>query len=310
MVLIIILWALLAGTFTLGKMILAYTQPIFVVGMRMSLAGFILLTYHIVRTRALVTIQKSHWGLFVQATIFTIYIPYLLRYWGLLYLPSSKACLLYNIGPFLSYLFSYLVCNEKVTTRKMIGLIIGFIGFLPLIVTSPFQATQCSATLFMLPELALLIAVSSMSYGWIIIHKLINKEKYLPTMTNGIIMFAGGILALLTSFLVEDKSLYITDTVPFFTLLVLIIVISNLICHNLYGALLRVYSPTMLSFTSFLSPLFAAFYGWLFMHETIPSCFYLSCTIIFIGLALFYADELAMNHALKNPLKGNKPELL
>lgn len=310
MVLIVILWALLAGTFSLGKMILAYTQPIFIVAMRMSIAGFILLAYHTIKNRAFITIEKNHFWLFAQATIFTIYIPYLLRYWGLSYLPSSKACLLYNIGPFLSYFFSYLLCNEKITTKKIAGLIIGFIGFLPLIVTSPFHAAQYSIAIPFLPELALLVAVSSMSYGWIIIHKLINKKNYLPSMTNGIIMFCGGILALITSLLVEDKSLYVTDTIPFVTLLALIIVISNLICHNLYGSLLRVYSPTLLSFTSFLSPLFAALYGWLFMHELIPGCFYLSCIIIFVGLALFYADELPFNQALKKPFKLNKTEAI
>lgn len=296
MILIVILYALLAGTFSLGKMILAYTQPIFVVGMRMSIAGIVLLGYHFFVNHTTLRIKKSHISLFIQATIFTIYIPYLLRYWGLVYLSSSKACLLYNFGPFATYLFSYLFCQEKITIKKVSGLIIGFIGLLPIIINSSLQTTT-NHGLFILPELALLTAVSSMSYGWLIIHRLINQKNYPPSMTNGVIMFAGGILALITSLLFEDKSLYITDFVPFATILAIIIVVSNLICHNLYGVLLKKYTPTMLSFTSFLSPLFAALYGWLFMHETIPMRFYFSSVIIFIGLALFYADELSKDQA-------------
>ena len=103
--------------------------------------------------------------------------------------------------------------------------------------------------LYFLPELAILIAVSCMSDGWLIIHQLINQGQYSPSMTNGIIMFVGGIAALATSFIVENPDYYITELVPFSTLLVLIIVVSNLLCHNLYGALLRIYTPTMLSFT-------------------------------------------------------------
>lgn len=298
MILVVILYALLAGTFSLGKMILPYTQPIFVVGIRMSIAGALLLLYHFIINHTTLRINRNHLRLFVLATIFTIYIPYLLRYWGLMYLPSSKACLLYNFGPFLSYFFSYLFCQEKIRVKKIIGLTIGFIGLLPIIINS----SACSTTnhgLYILPELALLVAVSSMSYGWLIIHKLINAHNYPPSMTNGVIMFVGGILALLTSFLVEDSNLYVTDFVPFATILAVIIVISNLICHNLYGALLRIYTPTMLSFTSFLSPLFAALYGWLFLGEIIPLRFYFCSGVIFMGLALFYSDELKQNGLAK-----------
>ncbi len=291
MFLIVFLYALLAGTFTLGKMILAYTQPIFVVGMRMSISGAILLLYHFVTNRTQLRIQKQHIVPFIKATIFTIYIPYLLRYWGLVYLTPSKACLIYHCGPFLSYFFSYIFYNEAARFKKITGLCIGFVGLLPLIITSASAATQQHG-LYFLPELAILIAVSCMSYGWLIIHQLINQEQYPPSMTNGIIMFAGGICALLTSFIFEDPQLYITEFMPFATLLALIIIVSNLICHNLYGALLRSYTPTMLSFTSFLSPVFTALYGWLFMNEVIPWYFYLSSLIIFSGLFLFYSDEL------------------
>jgi drug/metabolite transporter (DMT)-like permease len=298
MILIVVLYALLAGTFSLGKILLAYSQPVFMVGMRMSISGFILLSYHFLLYRSKFSIQKIDIWPFIQATIFTIYIPYLLRYWGLAYLPSSKACLLYNFGPFVSYFFSYLFCNEKITYKKVAGLVIGFIGLLPLIINSSSHAVQ-GHNLFILPELALIVAVSSMSYGWLVIHRLINTRHYAPSLTNGIIMFAGGIMALLTSFIVEDKSLYITDFVPFAVILMIIIIVSNLICHNLYGVLLKTYTPTLLSFTSFLSPIFAALYGWLFMHETISLRFYCSSIIIFIGLALFYSDELQKNGLAK-----------
>lgn len=292
MILIVIMYAFLAGTFSLGKLILTYSQPIFVVGMRMSIAGALLLLYHFVVNRTKLRIKKEHIIPFAQATIFTIYIPYLLRYWSLLYVSSSKACLLYNFGPFLSYFFAYLVCKEKITLKKTAGLCIGFIGLLPLIIKSSFHS-PINHALYILPEVALLIAVSSMSYGWLIIHRLINKEQYEPSMTNGIIMFVGGVFALITSYILEDHTRYITDLVPFVTILAIIIVVSNLICHNLYGALLKKYSPTMLSFTSFLSPLFASFYGWLFMNEIIPMHFYVCALIIFMGLALFHYDELS-----------------
>ena len=70
------------------------------------------------------------------------------------------------------------------------------------------------------------------------------------------------------------------------------IFISNILCHNLYAGLLKKYSATFMSFTSFLRPLFAALYGWAFFQEKISWHFYTSAIIVFIGLYIFYQDEL------------------
>jgi drug/metabolite transporter (DMT)-like permease len=298
MYLLVILYALLAGTFSLGKVLLSYTQPIFLVGTRMTLAGSILLLYHAFNSTSRVRLQKDHIWFFVQSTLFTIYIPYIFRYWGLVYLSSSKACLLYNFGPFISYTLSYLLCGEKITLKKCLGLVIGFCGLLPIIGKSS-QATLAHVP-FLLPECALLISVSSMSYGWLIIHRMINQHGYAPSFVNGISMFFGGLLAFLTALVIEPSEAFITDLVPFLCLLSIIVIISNLICHNLYGYLLKRFTPTMMSFAGSMSPLFAALYGWLFMAEQLTFDFFMALITVFIGLSLFYHDELRQTDKVKN----------
>jgi len=56
--------------------------------------------------------------------------------------------------------------------------------------------------------------------------------------------------------------------------------------------LLKTYTTTFLSFAGFMSPFFAAFYGWVWFGETTTWHFYASSVIVFVGLALFYQDEL------------------
>jgi drug/metabolite transporter (DMT)-like permease len=70
------------------------------------------------------------------------------------------------------------------------------------------------------------------------------------------------------------------------------IIIANIIFYNLYGYLLHFYSATWLSFVGFITPLFAALYGWLFLNETIGWAYFISIFIVFWGLYLFYQDEL------------------
>lgn len=291
MYLLVVLYALLAATFSLGKVLLNYTQPVFLVGMRMSIAGGILLLYHVCTNKHTFKIKERDFWCFIQAMFFTIYIPYILRYWGLVYLSSSKACLIYNFAPFISYAFSYLLLDEKITLKKCTGLLIGFCGLLPILMHSASQGPLLGAAYFM-PELALLLSVSSMSYGWLIIHRLINNHTYEPSFVNGISMFFGGLLALLTAYFTEDHSLFVTDWAPFLGLLIIIVIVSNIICHNLYGNLLKKFTPTMMAFAGFMSPIFAAFYGWLFLAEQLTFDFFIATITVFIGLSLFYHDEL------------------
>ncbi len=110
-------------------------------------------------------------------------------------------------------------------------------------------------------------------------------------MVNGICMASGGMLSLITSYIVEGPA-KVSDPAAFCKGLLITIFISNILCHNIYAGLLKTYSAPFMSFTSFLSPLFAALYGWAFFQEKISWHFYLSIVIVLIGLYIFYRDEL------------------
>jgi len=232
---------------------------------------------------------------------FGIYVTYILRFWALNYMTSSKTCFLYNFAPFASSLFSYFLFNERMSKKKWIGLAIGFVGMIPILLsTSPVEEFIGELYFLSWPEIAILISVASHSYSWIIMRKLVRDKSYAPSMVNGVSMFTGGGLALLTSPFFEDFA-PVTNVGPFIGFLALVILISNLICYNLYGHLLKQYTATFLSFAGFLAPIFAAFYGWLFLNETITWHFYASGTVVFIGLYIFYQEELQQIKVQEEP---------
>ena len=291
MILIVILYALFAATFSLGKVLLNYSPPIFLVGIRMFISGLLLLTYQYFFPAARFKFRIKHLSLYIQGILFVVFIPYILRFWGLQYMPASKASLLYNLGPFATFIFSYLLRGEQPTWKKVLGLIIGFVGLLPILIAhAPDEDVIGSLWFLSWPEMAIIISVSCLSYGWLVMHKLITDHNYQPAMANGMVMLAGGLLALITSQVIETQSC-ITDVIPFITILAIVIIFSNVIGHNFYAMLLRTYSPTFLSFAGFITPLFAALYGWLFFNEVITWHFYVSAAAVFIGLGLFYQDE-------------------
>ncbi|MFC1842261.1 DMT family transporter [Candidatus Dependentiae bacterium] len=291
MTLIILLYALFASSFSMGKVLLRYTTPIFLTGIRMLIGGLILLAYQYLSPRQNFYFKKKHIWLFLQIVLFGVYFNYILRFWALQSLPSSKTAFLYNLAPFMSAIYSYYFFKERMTRGKIAGLAIGFLGMIPILLTSSSTEKSIGEMFFIsLPELAVIASVALHAYSWVVMRKLVRDKNYSPTLVNGITMAAGGFMALLTSF-AYGNIFPVTKILPFSGWLAAVIIISNIICFNLYGSLLKKYSATFLSFAGFLAPLFAALYGWGFLGETITWQFYASSVLVFVGLYIFYREE-------------------
>lgn len=292
MFLIILLYALFGSSFPLSKTLLGFADPIFYTGIRMFIAGGVLLIYQYCYAHHHLKFDWKHSWLYAQVIIFGIYLTYILRFVGLGILTSAKTSFLFNVMPFFSAFYSYLFFKEKLTNQQWIGLVIGFLGFIPILISTSGPEKHISEILFLSKyELAVLAAVACQSYSWIIMRKLVKEKAYAPSMINGMTMFVGGILALITAYFFEGPQ-EMTDPGAFLSYLVLVILISNIICHNLYGYLLGKYTATFLAFAGFLGPLFSALYGWIFLSEKVTWHFYLSSVIVFVGLYLFYRHEL------------------
>ena len=151
-----------------------------------------------------------------------------------------------------------------------------------------------------LPDAMLLISVLSSVWGWLLFKNLITKHGYSPFVINGYGMLIGGVMALITSFCVEGvPQIGLTgspqEIISFIQYTGLIIIVANIIGYNLYGHLLHIYSPTLLSFFGFTTPLFAALYGFIFLHEPVSTAFIASVIMVSVGLYLFYQEELVKN---------------
>ncbi len=296
MILIVLLYALFGGSFLIMKVLVGHAPHAFLVGCRMTIAGLVLLSYQYFHPKEEFRFQKKHLFWYAQITFFGVYLTYMLRFWALHYLSAAKMSFLFNLSPFMASYYSYLFFKERMTTKQWIGLVVGILGLIPILLTS--TKTELCLGEFMYiswPELAVIAAVAAHSYSWIVMRKLVKENSYSPMMVNGISMTCGGLMGLATSYCFEEIPA-ITNPVEFWGLLGLIILTSNIICHNLYGFLLKRYTATFISFAGFLGPIFTALYGYLLLNETISWHYYVSGSVVFIGLWLFYQDELGKKH--------------
>jgi len=300
MVLILLLYFCLACGFAFGKAALASMPPLLFVGIRMSIAGLILVAYQLFFKKERLHIQPEHRTLFAGICLFHIYASYALEYWAMQYISSFKASLLYNLSPFVTALVAYFFADEIMNKRKWVGLIVGFIGMLPILITS--ESGEHGTELFTrisYAEAALIGSVVCASVGWIFMKKLVYLYNYSPVTINGLSMVVGGGMALVTSFLLEkwpatslsEGEIFSNGLMNAFFYMFLLILLCNIISYNLYGFLLRSYSATFLSFAGFLTPLFTALLSSLFFGQTPSVPFFVSVAIVGYGLYLFYGQE-------------------
>ena len=298
---VLLLYALFASVFTIAKTGLEYTSPLFLVGTRMLFAGVILLAYQLFVKKQTLSLGGKAWGRLLLLAFFNIYLTNVFEFWGLRYLTSFKTCFIYSLSPFISAIFSYFLFSEGLSLKKWMGLLVGFLGFLPILLSQTSSEEQTGHLFFFSwAELAVLTAAICSVYGWIVLRQLVNEHQMSPLMANGASMFVGGVLALGHSFMVEDWNPFpVTNYSVFWECTILLILISNLIFYNLYGTLLKRYSATFMSFAGLTTPLFAALFGWLMLGEVVTWPFYISFVIVFLGLLLFDQEELKQSYQLR-----------
>lgn len=294
MLYVILLYALFASVFTIAKTGLDYSQPLFFMGTRMALAGVILVGYQYFFDKKNFQIKKTDLTRIFKLAVFNIYLTNVCEFWGLKHLTSFKTCFIYSLSPFVSALLSYFIFSEKLNYKKWAGLLIGFLGFIPILLSQTATEEQTGHFLFLSwAEIAVITAAVSSVYGWIVLSQLIKENGVSPIMANGLSMLIGGGMALVhSSFIEEWNPVPVMEWMPFAVCAFALIIISNLICYNLYGVLLKRYSATFMSFAGFTTPLFTALFGWICLGEVVTWPFYVSAITVFSGLLLFYQQEL------------------
>lgn len=301
MFLVFLLYFLFASTFTLAKAVIAYIQPIFFIGIRMTIGGLCLLGYLYFFNRSRWRLSREDWPLLLQIILFHIFIPYVGEFWSLQYVTAAKASLLFSLSPFITAFLAFVLLSERLRLRQWLGLLVGFLSSIPILLAQTKGELIASHVGFLsAPELALLLAVAASSYAWIVMKHLIMQRDYFPIMVNGIGMLGGGILAFILSIPAEgspfihttSQALEMTsasqDLIMLAIYTIALIVIANVICYNLYAYLLRQYSATFLAFAGFTTPLFTAFFDWIWFGDVITGGFVLSTLGIIAGLYLFF----------------------
>lgn len=293
MVLIILLYFIIALTFVFAKDAVVSASPIFFIAVRMIIAALVLFISEYIKEKKIMFPKKSDFCLFLVVSLLHIYIPFVGEFWSLQYLDALKVNFIFALTPFFAITIESIQMKKLPSLRTISGVIIGFcvLMFLLIIKDHASLFTNIHTLLSIsVSEYVLLCAVISSTVAWFFIKQL-TKERYTITTINAWCMLFGGFASLATAYFFEEIN--IISYVAFSKNLFLLILFSNILFYNLYGALLQKHSMTLLTTTGFLSP----FFGLLFegiMTKTVPDHLYF-ISLLLVALGLYFVAQESTN---------------
>lgn len=299
MILVIILYAIFSGmTFINSALMEGNPYPSIVGMIRATCSGILILSFFALFYRKQLTTFKltaqQWWWLFLYG--FLIHAVGMFGFsWSVLYGNPVTLCFIFATAPFLTALIQYVEGEEKLTRQKMLGLLVGLVGLLPILMQDVSVGTHgavMKSSHWMMGSGVAIGAMVLFCYGWVVFKRLLSTSSASVFLLNGVAMLIGGFLSVV-SFVAyygaSARQIQLTDD---FMALILLFLATNIITYSLYAYLLTIFSPTFISFAGFLEPAFGMLYGALMTQYTISWHHLCSFFILFLGLYLFYLDEL------------------
>lgn len=296
------MYFLMGTVFTATKLGLAHAEPLFFLAVRMILAGVLLVGYVLLFEREHNIWTARRLFLLILLASFNIYLTNGFEFWAMQYVSSAKASFLYNLSPFVSAVLCILFFKEKMAFKKWLGLIIGFLGFIPIFLEDSRAEEGLSGWFFIsTAEMAMVFAVFATIIGFMIFQRVVTEEGLPPITANAYSTLIGGLFALGHSLLFEDWSPSpVFGRVDTFLWAVLwTMVASSFLFYNIAGFVLKRFSVTFTAFCSFMSPFLTAGFSWVLLGEEVGATFFISGLVVFVGLYLFYVEELKAGIRIK-----------
>jgi len=277
--LLLVLSGIWGSSFIFIRYLAPIIGPVATADARMLLAGVALVLFF------LLTRFKPEWKKnarhFLVIGLLNSAIPFVLYSVAALVLPAAMEAIFNSMSPMFGAIFAALWMNEKLTPRKIAGLLLGVGG----VVTMSSLGGLTLDTGTVLAVAACILA--PMCYGL--------AGVYIRTRASGVrpMAIAGGSQLLGGLALLPFVALFPPSASAIDTRVALIVIAFALLCsavaYLIYYKLIADIGPTKALTVTFLIPVFAMLWGLLFLRETVSWSMILGAAIILVGTFLVAA---------------------
>ena len=272
---LLLLAAVWGGSFLLMRIAAPEIGPVWLIEMRVLLAGLALLPFSL-SLNLLGEVRRKSIPLFIVGCINSA-IPFLLFAFASLYLSAGFNGILNATAPLFGTIIAFFWLKERFTPHRIVGFAMGFAGVIVLV----GLANQSTDRWFILAVSGGLLAALMYAIASIYIKK--NLSEVPPIVIATASQLSGAIVLLpLLPFTIPTTFPSISGIVAISAL--------GLVCtafaYIVYFRLIKNIGATKALTVAYLIPLFAAVWGALILAEPLTRSMVLGCSLILLGTAI------------------------
>ncbi len=259
--LVMLLWGSLFPMVKLGYKaceIVTTGDILFFAGVRFTICGAIICLYSLFKNKKSFTDVKSSLIPILLVGVFSIILHYSFTYTGLNLTDSSKTAILKQIGALFYVCFSALFFkDDKLTLKKMIGVILGFVGIVAINASSDGISFQMGD--------AFIIAASFCTvFSNVISKKVFDKVE--PVTATGCSQLFGGIVLLITGAMMGGSmNINSSEAIGVMTY----ICFASIFGYCIWFVTVKKGELSKLFIIKFAEPVFASLFGAVLLNENI-----------------------------------------
>jgi drug/metabolite transporter (DMT)-like permease len=223
--------------------------------------------------------DRHTWGRFAVMGAIGILLPFAAITWGTQFIPSGLSAILNAPMPMFTVLFSAALGEERLTTRRMLGVLVGMAGIV--ILTAPQLSRSLEASFW--GQMAVVFA--SLCYAVAILYARRRLNNQSP-MINSLGQVSTGCIMFIPLALIERPWELPMPSIAAIGAVLATGVLGTAVAYIIYYRLVRTIGATGTSLVTYIVPVFGVFWGWLILYERLSWNAFAALGAIVLGLVL------------------------
>ncbi len=216
-------------------------------------------------------------GLLTVIGFFNTALPFVLISWGQQHIDSAMAAILMATGPFVALILSHVFTgDDRLTLPKLAGMLLGFAGVAVLVGVDALTGARAGVY----GQLAVMGAAACYALSGVLTRRVAHVA---PLANAATVLFTSAIYMIPLALLV-DRPWQVTPDREAVLALVFLGLMPTGLAYLLRFQIIIAVGATFMSQVSYLVPLFAVLWGWLFLSEVPATSGWIALGLILVGI--------------------------
>ena len=256
-------------------------------GIRFTIAGIMVIAVESIRRREFV--KPSHPRYIAVQSLFQTVLQYLFFYVGLAHTTGVKSSIITGAGTF----FTILICSlgfrqEKLTTKKVVGSLIGFAGLIVVNLTG--QGLDFDMSFFGEGFIFIAAFSGAMAQGYI---KKFSKDASVVMLSGYQFFFGGLVMTIVGTIAGGHMNMPAGDTIFVVKGVALILYMGfiSAAAYTLWGVLLKYNDVSKVATCKFMNPIFGAVLSFIILQEANVMGWQVIVALVLVCLGIFIVNN-------------------